>query len=87
MATARAYRRKEIIGYENALENRLNCKPGERQLHGAAASVECEVEGQIDHQRSGGDERCRAKGIEVSLPHGNSAACGQERREEEQRVA
>src|SRR5258708_40288334 len=81
-----AIQKKRNDGDDNALEKRLNRNVGERQLR-EASSEKGEVEGQIDHQRSGGDERRRMKWIELRLQHRHGEACRQEGRDEEKRIA
>jgi hypothetical protein len=55
-------------GHENALKNRLNCNVGERCLR-EAGSVQCNIDGQINHQRSSREKGYRVKRIEFCLPH------------------
>lgn len=73
-------------GHQNALENRLNCKIGKRNMREVGA-MQREVDRQIDYQRSGGDECSRVERIEFRLPHRHGEACPQERRGQEQRMA
>ena len=69
-------------GHENALDNHLNHNLAERYLR-EAGSVQCEIEGQIDRQRSSGNKCCRMQWIEFRLPNEHSEACRQKRCDEE----
>jgi len=73
-------------GHENALEDRLNCHVGARDLR-EAGSVQREVDGRRDRERRGGDKCRRVKWIEFRLPHDHGEACPQECRGQEERMA
>src|SRR5260370_25315920 len=81
-----AIQKKRNDGHDNALEKRLNRNVGERQLR-EAGSEKGEGEGQIEQQRSGGDEGCRVTWNDFRLQHHHGETCRQECGDEEKRTA